>query len=154
VVSSLIGSKNYWDSDKNKYTQKELMSKSDIIEWIKNGMYLGSHSHNHINLTKLSEDKIKDELRKSKHELENITGIQINSFSYPFGRINKDVYNSVKNIFKNAVTTNRSRYNPYIHDKYLIPRINMSNNINKFKLFLKIKTIYEDIKYNENQLQM
>tara|TARA_B100000686_G_C16775990_1_gene968499 strand:- start:1683 stop:2393 length:711 start_codon:yes stop_codon:yes gene_type:complete len=154
IVTSLIGKNNYWDNNKKEYSKKELMSESDIVEWTKNGMEIGSHSHNHDNLTTLNNNEICDDLIKSKDKLENIIGKNIYSFSYPFGRINHHVYNNVKKIYKNAVTINRSRYNTLLHDKFLIPRIDMGRKLSSFKIYLKLRTIYEDIKYNENELQV
>ena len=154
VVSDLVGKENIWDLNKKKFLKKELMSKNDIIEWISEGMTIGSHSHNHVNLCDLNLSQINEELKNSKYELENITGIKIKSFSYPYGKVNSTVYDNVKSFFNNAVTTNRSRYKPKQHDKYLIPRIDMGKKLSNFKLFLKLSTIYEDIKFNDKQLYL
>ena len=48
-----------------------------------------------------------------------------------------------------GLTTNRSRYDKNKHTQYLIPRIDMGKNISYFKMFLKLKTPYEDLKYDK-----
>ena len=48
----------------------------------------------------------------------------------------------------------RSRFDTIKHKNYFVPRVHMSDNLNKLKLFIKIKTFYEDIKYNEKPLHM
>ena len=149
IVTNLIGKENYWDINKDKFIKKELMTKSDIIEWQSSDMFIGSHSYNHTNMCNLTNKEIKNDLKTSKEQLENIIGKEVMSFSYPFGRINLNVYDNVKQIYSNAVTINRSRYNPTKHDRYLIPRIDMGKKLSKFKLFLKMMTFYEDIKYNK-----
>ena len=58
IVSSLLGKKNLWDVGKKNFVQKDLMNLNDIREWVDNGMFIGSHSHNHLDLTSLNIDKI------------------------------------------------------------------------------------------------
>jgi|TARA_B110000116_G_scaffold203302_1_gene178347 peptidoglycan/xylan/chitin deacetylase (PgdA/CDA1 family) len=154
IISNFIGKKNFWDRNQQNFSNKEHLSTADINEWITNGMNIGSHSHNHLDLTQLNISDLSDELIMSKKSLENITQKKIDIFCYPFGKINKTVYQNVKNLYEKAVTTNRSRYNLLIHDTHLMPRIDMGKNYNKIKLFLKLNTIYEDIKFNKNEISM
>ena len=154
VVSDFIGESNKWDEKKNGYIYKELLSKNDLIEWSKNGMSIGSHGKSHKSLTKLDEEQIKSEIYNSKNEIQDFVGTNVDTFSYPFGQINKYSANTVKEIYNFGVTTVRSRFNTAKHKANYIPRIHMSNDLSNFKIFLKLKTIYEDIKYNEKQLYM
>ena len=64
------------------------------------------------------------------------------------------MYEVVKKNFKRAVTINRSRYEFNKHDLHLIPRIDMGKNISLFKIFLKMETFYEDIKYKNNAVYL
>ena len=48
VVSNLIGKTNSWDEEDENITKKNLMDRTDICLWIKNGMKVGSHSKNHL----------------------------------------------------------------------------------------------------------
>ena len=154
VISNLIGKKNSWDLNKTKYTPKNLMNINDIKEWIYKGMFVGSHSHNHIDLTTLNINELSNELIFSKKILEDKIGISINNFCYPYGKVNKFVYERTKKIFKKAVTTNRARYDINKHDVHLIPRIDMGKNLSSFKIFLKLETLYEDIKFKKNELYL
>ena len=63
-------------------------------------------------------------------------------------------YQAVKKKFKKAVTINRSRYEVDKHNLLLIPRIDMGKKISLFKIFLKMETFYEDIKYKQNELYL
>jgi peptidoglycan/xylan/chitin deacetylase (PgdA/CDA1 family) len=101
------------------------MSIFDIHEWLYNGMSIGSHSFDHLDLTILNKKDIKFQLSKSKFLLEDLLSKKIKSFCYPYGKYNKDIILEVKKEYKNAVSTNRSRYNPRIHSEFLIPRIDM-----------------------------
>jgi len=154
LVSNMIGKQNSWDSLRHDFTPKNLMDTDDINEWINNGMYIGSHSHNHYDLTKLKKSELYKDLDFSKKTLEDKFGKKINNFCYPFGKVNKPVYDAVKKKFKTAVTINRSRYETNKHNLLLIPRIDMGKNISLFKIFLKMETFYEDIKFKQNELYL
>jgi len=154
LVSNMIGKQNSWDSLRHDFTPKNLMDTDDINEWINNGMYIGSHSHNHYDLTKLKKSELYKDLDFSKKTLEDKFGKKINNFCYPFGKVNKSVYDAVKTKFKTAVTINRSRYETNKHNLLLIPRIDMGKNISLFKIFLKMETFYEDIKFKQNELYL
>lgn len=149
IVANNIGKTNTWDSKNNLILKKDLMSIIDIQEWLKNGMSIGSHSFNHLDLTRLNKEDLKFQLSNSKFFLEDIIGNEIKSFCYPYGKYNNNVIKEVEYEYSNAVTTNRSRYNIKKHSKFLIPRIDMGKKLSLFKLYLKIQTIYEDIKNNE-----
>ena len=58
----------------------------------------------------------------------------------------------IKEIYKFGVTTNRSRYIQAKHDHLLIPRIDLGKKFNKLKIYLKLKTLYEDIKFKKNEI--
>ena len=152
LVTNFIGDYNYWDKKKADYNKKELMNETDINEWISNGMSIGSHSHYHSDLTTISESNLINELDFSKKILEDKFNNNNNIFCYPYGKLNGKVYNFVKKIYDKALTTNRSRYDTFFHDTHLIPRIDMGKNFSNFKMFLKLNTFYEDIKYKKNEL--
>ena len=152
LVANLIGADNKWDISKKNFMKKDLLSKKDINEWINNGMSIGSHSHNHKDLTNITHDDLKHELDFSKKTLEDLFGYKIRNFSYPFGKVNNEVYMAAKKTYDYAVTTNRSRYKVKKHNNLLIPRIDMGKNMSFFKIFLKLETIYEDIKFKKNEL--
>lgn len=56
------------------------------------GMEIGSHTYSHPNLARIPHEKVVDELRRSKHLLEDRLAEQITLFAYPFGkpRVNFD----------------------------------------------------------------
>ena len=121
----------------------------DIALWIKNGMKIGSHSKNHKNLTNLSYEIMLNEITESKFYLENLIDSSVDSFCYPFGSFNDKIIEEVKKNYKFAFTTKRSRYDQSIHNKYLLPRIDMGKKISNFKMYLKLNTPYEDFKYGK-----
>lgn len=55
------------------------------------GISFGSHSRSHRDLTRLPRQKVEDELLISKQVIEHHTGLEVQSISYPFGRVNAQV---------------------------------------------------------------
>ena len=147
IVSNLIGKTNIWDEEDENITKKNLMDRTDICLWIKNGMKVGSHSKNHLNLKNLGHELMLNELKESKLYLENLIDNSVDSFCYPYGSFNEKIVTEVKKIYKFAFTTKRARYDESIHDKYLLPRIDMGKKMSTFKIYLKLNTPYEDFKY-------
>ena len=153
-VTNQIGKNNQWDNKKEKFNIKKIMSNDEIKQWYDSGMSVQSHSHNHFDLTKLSNIDIVKELEISKKYFKDKFNIETDVFCYPFGKVNQNVYDLTKKIYKNAVTTNRSRYNINKHNPFLIPRIDMGKSISLTKLYFKLKTIYEDIKFKNHELYL
>ena len=153
-VTNQIGKNNQWDNKKEKFNIKKIMSNDEIKKWYDSGMSVQSHSHNHFDLTKLSNIDIVKELEISKKYFKDKFNIETDVFCYPFGKVNQNVYDLTKKIYKNAVTTNRSRYNINKHNPFLIPRIDMGKSVSLTKLYFKLKTIYEDIKFKKHELYL
>ena len=149
IVSDLIGKTNKWDEDVDKVSEKQLMSISEIKLWIKNGMKIGSHSKNHRKLTLIDKNEMIHEICYSKLDLERITESKVDTFCYPYGIYDEKIVDEVKKHYNYALTTKRSRYDKKKHTQYLIPRIDMGKDIPYFKMYLKLKTPYEDLKYDK-----
>jgi peptidoglycan/xylan/chitin deacetylase (PgdA/CDA1 family) len=148
-VFNKIGKFNEWDKDHNKFEKKDIMSEDELMEWYKNGFEVGSHSLDHKNLVQLDEEEKINQIIKSKDLFKKRYDIETKSFSYPFGLYNERVTRIVKNTYKYAVTTRRSRYKDNLCEDILIPRIPVNKNTSIFKFILKILTPYEDIKFKK-----
>ena len=124
------------------------MKEHQIKTLIKEGYEIGSHTLDHLNLTSIKEEDIDKQIYRSKENIEKKFNTTVNSFSYPFGAYNNIVLNKVKERFKFAVTTKRARFKTNKYDNFALPRIPINKNTSLLKFILKIKTFYEDIKYN------
>jgi peptidoglycan/xylan/chitin deacetylase (PgdA/CDA1 family) len=67
------------------------MNREQILEMYDAGWEVGSHSMNHYDLTKLDPDGQRREIVGSKEKLEEMLGIDILTFAYPFGAKNSSV---------------------------------------------------------------
>ncbi len=147
IVNKKIGYFNDWDKNQKNFKKKKLMNKKQINTWINNGFEVGSHTMNHYNLKYLSNDQKKYQILKPKQFFKTNYGINIQSFSYPFGCYNEDCLKILKRNYKFAVTTKRSRYNKGKFNPLEIPRVPVNSNTSIFKYFLKVTTFYEDVKF-------
>lgn len=154
IVTNCISKSNIWDVGTKNYNKMELLNYDDINRLLDSNMSLGSHSCNHKNLVTSDPSELEHEIKYSKLFLEKKFNTKISAFSYPYGKLNKKISNIVSTNYEYAVTTIRSRYNHNVHKNNFIPRLHMSNKISNFKFYIKLNTIYEDIKYNDKQLFM
>ena len=146
-VPEFIGKYNIWDENKEDFIKLNLMNIGQIKNWSNEGMYVGSHTSSHKNLNKINyNEKLYQILSPKKFFFEKLS-LNINSFSYPFGQFDNESVEIVKKNYDFAVTTKRSRYKQDKFEFSLLPRIPINKTDSMFKFYLKIKTIYEDIKY-------
>jgi len=92
-----------WATDKDLLQESEELNNENMlsIQQINtmlesNLIEIGSHTLNHLDLTTLPNEKLKDEISTSKDELEKNHNIKCTSIVYPFGYYNENVINMVK----------------------------------------------------------
>jgi|TARA_B100001079_G_scaffold12380_1_gene10051 peptidoglycan/xylan/chitin deacetylase (PgdA/CDA1 family) len=146
-VCNYINKFNYWDINNKNFKKKPLMNDIQLNDWKENNFEVGSHSLDHSNLSNLDESELIFQLSESKKILKDKINIDVESFSYPYGKYNKNIIQFVKKYYRYAVTTKRSRFRFSKFDLFEIPRIPINSETSIFKFYLKIRTFYEDIKY-------
>jgi len=146
-VCNYINKFNYWNISNKNFKKIPLMTDAQLNDWKDNDFEVGSHSLDHSNLNDLDGNELIVQLGESKKIFKDKFNIDVESFSYPYGIYNKSVIQFVKKYYKYAVTTKRSRFTFNKFDLLEIPRVPVNHDTNIFKFYLKIKTIYEDIKY-------
>ena len=93
LTTGYIGDYNLWDPSPGPRFKH--LNWSQIKEMSDDGICFGSHSINHLFLTKHNEQTIRYELDTSKKYLEDELGKPIDFFSYPYGDYNNRVINLV-----------------------------------------------------------
>jgi peptidoglycan/xylan/chitin deacetylase (PgdA/CDA1 family) len=88
VITDFVGKTNSWDVRLSIKPFKH-MSAAEIREVVRLGFEVGSHSRTHRDLTRLGAVSLKSELSDSKNYLEDLTGVEVDAFSFPFGRYNR-----------------------------------------------------------------
>ena len=146
-VSKYLGKHNIWDENKSNYKKLNLMNKKQVYEWSKTGMEIGSHSLDHKNLKNLNYNDKYFQITEPKRTFNKLFSIDIKTFSYPFGTTDDQSVEIVRDNYRYAVTTNRSRFTFNKFDNFKLPRIPINKKDNILKFYLKVNTIYEDIKF-------
>ena len=86
LVTDLIGKVNAWDQE-----QVPLLNADQIKEMRDEGAVFGSHSANHLDMTKEDSAKVKIEIERSKTKLEELTWRKDIPFCYPYGRLSPNL---------------------------------------------------------------
>jgi peptidoglycan/xylan/chitin deacetylase (PgdA/CDA1 family) len=107
IVTGQLGGSNVWDQQRGDVVYP-LMSESHIRTWLQEGHTIGSHTLSHPDLTSLPEEVARQEIRQSKDRLEQLFGIPIHHFSYPYGSWNRKVRDWVRGAgYRTAVTVDQ-----------------------------------------------
>jgi len=141
-VSSMIGGTNSWDA--GKVEPKRLMTLENWKAWHAAGMDVGSHTCTHANLTELPDQEAKDQITRSKQELENAIGCEVRHFCYPYGWYAAEHQQMVRDAgYMSATTTHRGRAHRG-DDPFALSRIMVARATNPLQFLMKITTPYED----------
>ncbi|KGP76745.1 xylanase [Desulfosporosinus sp. Tol-M] len=87
---------------------KGFMSSKQLKELVANGWEIEGHTTNHPYLTKIDSPTLLSELNSSKEQLEKELGQPVNFFAYPYGDLNANVVQALKESgYRMALTTER-----------------------------------------------
>jgi peptidoglycan/xylan/chitin deacetylase (PgdA/CDA1 family) len=84
TISSMLGINRIRCNFSGKECQ--FLSRDDLRQMTLGGFEIGSHSHTHPMLGKISQEQVRTEMMFSKKILENAIDRDVLSFAYPFGR--------------------------------------------------------------------
>jgi peptidoglycan/xylan/chitin deacetylase (PgdA/CDA1 family) len=93
AVSGIIENEKVYDF----YSTKNMMSGENIKELSDCGWEIASHGVRHLDLTLLDESDLRNELVRSKAELEKLTGKSVSALSFPYGSWNAKVVETARN---------------------------------------------------------
>ena len=136
-----------WATDKdldkasNELNNEKMLSDEQIKIMLESGLIeIGSHTLDHVNLPKLSNEEKVKQIKESKEKIEDIFSIKCNSFAYPFGFFDNDSVKIVEEIaYSNATTTVNGVFNKSKYSNFEIPRIMISGRQGLFSFILKMK---------------
>lgn len=142
-VSQRLGRTNDWDAALG-IAQTPLMNASQLRDWAAAGQDLGAHSRNHVRLNAVSDSVAREEIAASKAELEQLSGVPVRHFCYPFGEYSPQHVEMVREAgYDTATTTQRGRARMG-DDLLQLPRAPVVRATTAPGLWLKLATAYED----------
>ena len=143
IVTAQVGGSNVWDHAKGAQPVA-LMGISHLRAWLAAGMDIGAHTRNHVNLCECDEDTAREEIAGSKRELEQALGIEVRSFSYPYGEHRAEHAQMVREAgYATGTTIVSSRARPD-DDLACLPRISVHLHDRLPQLLAQVTTGYED----------
>jgi peptidoglycan/xylan/chitin deacetylase (PgdA/CDA1 family) len=90
--TNFLGEKPAWDiEEKNKDDEEYVMDKNKILEINPDLVTIGSHSVNHPDFNHISPEEALYEFRESKKYLEYLIKRDVTTFSFPYGKYNKEL---------------------------------------------------------------
>jgi peptidoglycan/xylan/chitin deacetylase (PgdA/CDA1 family) len=117
LVADRLGQTNLWDIPMGG-EQQPLMTAGHVREWLAAGHEIGAHTLTHPFLTRVSFREAREEVFSSKKKLEDLFGVTIRHFCYPYGDWNEPVRDLVGEAgYETACTTdfgvNTTATNPF-----------------------------------------
>ena len=145
AVSHHIGGHNHWDAHLGVAT-KALMDNQAWREWVNSGMDVGSHSCDHVDLSQSDETTVRQQIQRSKAELEQKLGTEVRHFCYPYGRFLPDHPSWVEQAgYVSATTTQRGRVQSALGPAaFTLPRVLVNHRSTWAHMALKLFTGYEE----------
>ncbi|MFN4227467.1 MAG: polysaccharide deacetylase family protein [Candidatus Ratteibacteria bacterium] len=95
IIANYISTEKVWNRY-NDYERDRFLKWEEIIEITKQGIEIGSHTLSHPHLTKIDEEKAKEEIFSSKKIIEDKIGKEVKFFCYPYGEFNEKIIEFVK----------------------------------------------------------
>jgi peptidoglycan/xylan/chitin deacetylase (PgdA/CDA1 family) len=90
LVADLLGRTNEWERSEGE-APASLMDAAAVREWLAAGHAIGSHTLRHPFLTRLPLPEAREEIHASKKKLEDLFGVAVEHFCYPYGDWNPAV---------------------------------------------------------------
>jgi peptidoglycan/xylan/chitin deacetylase (PgdA/CDA1 family) len=84
VPTAWLGDRNRWDREYD--LELELMSAQDLLQLRDRGFQVGSHGHRHIDLSRVKEGAVREDLEASVSRIDELLGYPPRFLSYPYGR--------------------------------------------------------------------
>ncbi len=122
VVSGAIGTYNHWDTEFLR-ERKTLMDRRQIGQWLSAGMEVGSHSRSHPRLPQLAARDQLAEILESRLALQEMLGICVEHFAYPYGEFNSGTVELVRRAGYTSAVTVSPGLARRSDDRLRLPRI-------------------------------
>lgn len=148
VAAGSIGGSTDWD-ERLARRAEPIMDSEQIRELADNGFEIGSHTLSHPRLTALSDKSLKRELLDSKLRLEDITGKEVKSLSYPYGHYDQRVIDACIEAGYESAVCRKLATVPRAANPFEIPRISVRWNTIGAVLLRNIGHGYKEREHND-----
>lgn len=138
VVVNCIGKTNSWDANQ-PVRKRSTLTLEQMREMQRAGATFGSHSLTHPLLTSLSDCELRREVSESKSKLEDLLGVPVEWFAYPYGDVDRRVRAAVVEAGYKAAVSTHGGFNRW-QDPLALHRLEVSEEDWLMDFALKIAT--------------
>ena len=122
AISALIGQQATWMSGPEFPDPAPLLDGPALRALQQEGLHIGSHGMSHQRLTRLTQQQARAEVFDSKAALEDLLGVAVPDFCYPYGDYNRQVRDLVQEAgYRSGLTCVRAAAN-YARNPFELPR--------------------------------
>lgn len=138
VIAERIGGYNDWQVAEG-CPRRRLLSRDEILELHRNQVEVGSHSSSHCFLPAASPEQIRREVAGSKAQIEDLLGIEVCGFAYPFGGVTEAARDAVAEAgYRFACSTEPGKNRPTTN-RFLLRRVEVYNWDQLWEYRLKVR---------------
>ena len=145
ISSGFIGTTRAFQHDLDRYPfVYENLNADEVRKLPDNGVSIGAHTVNHVDLGTVSSENVNHEIVDCKKQLETVADHPVTLFSFPFGKksnIREDVRELIKKAGFQALF---SAHGGFVHantDVYDVPRIGVSSAHRPLDLMMELEGI-------------
>jgi peptidoglycan/xylan/chitin deacetylase (PgdA/CDA1 family) len=131
LVSSCVGGTNRWDS---AAAQERLLDADELRTLWSEGMRFGSHSRTHRRLARLPLDEARDELVRSRSELQTLLGSPVTALSYPYSNESPAIRRLARESGYEVAVRGKGRMNRRGADLFALNRSRIDNTMSISRL--------------------
>jgi peptidoglycan/xylan/chitin deacetylase (PgdA/CDA1 family) len=138
LAANFLGKTNEWDVTLGE-APEPIMDAAQVREWLAAGHAIGSHTLTHPFLTRLPAVQAREEITASRKKLEDLFGVAVEHFCYPYGDWNNAVRDLVAEAGYHTACTTEFGVNPPGIPPLALKRITAryrSRNWKDFKIWL------------------
>lgn len=124
VVTGRCGLTNDWPNQVADAPRLPLLSWAELAQMATAGFEIGAHGVTHRPLTEIPQSEAAKEIVESKAAIEDRLGQAVQTFAYPFGLFDRDVYNVVSEQFRAACSAKLATARSTC-DRHRLPRLDV-----------------------------
>ncbi|HYF59046.1 MAG TPA: polysaccharide deacetylase family protein [Burkholderiaceae bacterium] len=121
LISGYLDGMASYDADLG-IRARRMLTREQVRELAAAGLEIGSHTVSHRDLRALGPAELRDELERSRAELEALTGRPVRTFSFPRGLLDRAVHDAVARAGYRAACSTEPGLNDPGTDRYVLRR--------------------------------
>ena len=151
LIADRTQSTNVWDHARG-LRQRNLLTLEQIREMQRHGVEFGSHTFTHPWLPDVDDAQLRREVQDSKRALEDVLGVEVRAFAYPYGGIDQRVRAAVADAGYQLAFTTVPGLNHWT-DPLCLHRADINQNDSLLDFRLKLRYGYSPLQWSPARLR-